>query len=197
MKNKIVIGTKQAGTTNIDIQKEHRSVLAAPMTNTFYVNDGKCFNVTQAANLMQGRSVYRDDLVNQGRQYSAWTQMNFEKPRDKYDNFQLKSYNESYNFDLKESLSRFKIAELSDPAKLEKIMAEMKNGNRPVVTATSADGQTDKFRIQAVPQFRSIDFSNLDGGRVKREGFEKELKLDSSLSISQNQQQFQSQGMPM
>jgi len=189
LKNAISIGSKEAGSKSIDVQKEHRSVLAAPLTNTFFVNEGKCFKVEQAANLMQGRSVFRDDLVSQGRAYSIWAKIDFDRPKDKYDNFELKTYNESYKYDLNETLAQFKIAELEDPKKLEKVIAELKNGNRPVVTVTDAAGQVDKLRIQAVPQYRTVDFADLEGKRMKRESFEKDLKLDNTLTKEQRQGQ--------
>jgi len=191
----VAIGSKEAGSKSIDIQPAHRSVLASPLTNTFYVNEGKCFKVEQAANLMQGRSVFRDDLVSQGRVYSIWAKIDFERPKDKYDNFELKTYNESYKYDLNETLAQFKIAELDDPKKLEKVIADLKNGNRPVVTVTDATGQVDKLRIQAVPQYRTIDFSDLEGKRMKRESFEKDLKLDNHLSKGQRQEVSEKQGM--
>lgn len=85
----------------------------------------------------------------------------------------MKTYNESYKYDLNETLVQFKIAELDDPKKLEKVIADLKNANRPVVTVTDGAGQVDKLRIQAVAQYRTIDFSDLEGKRMKRESFEK------------------------
>jgi len=67
------LATMENGKVNY-IDKEFQRTFRAPaVTQTFYVDRGKGFTAEQAANLIQGRSVYRDDLLNLGGQpYKAW-----------------------------------------------------------------------------------------------------------------------------
>ena len=119
------------------VEKDFQRTFRTPaQTQTFFVERGRGFTVDQAANLIQGRSVYRDDLLNLGGQpYAAWIKLNMDSPKDRYQNYQTNQYHvPSYGFTTKEALEKYQIKELGDPKKLETLMTSIENGNRPLVT---------------------------------------------------------------
>lgn len=145
-------------------------------TNTFYVDRGKGINVQQGINLMLGRSVYRDDLVNRGtgEVYKAWNTFEFNEPKDRYGNYKVKQYGENYGTDVIKELASYNIKELSDPKKEAEVIASLKDGHRPVVTVKDEQGQEQKMRIEAMPRYGNYNFYTMDGKLEKREQFMKE-----------------------
>ena len=130
--------------------------------------------------MLQGRSVFRDDLVNRGtgQGYKAWNVYQFDKPKDRYGNYTIKQFGENYGTDMVKELAGYKIKELEDPKKAAQLIDSLKDGNRPVVTVTGADGQDQKLRIEAMPRYGNYNFFELNGDTVKREQFLKEPKQD-------------------
>ena len=166
------------------VQKEFQTAYYnAPVTHTFYVEKGVGYNIQQGSNMLQKRAAYRDDLVSRaGVKYPAWNVIAFDKPKDKHGNYQIQQYNENYGFDVKKSLEEYRIKQLDDPKKTEEIIAELKNGNRPLVTVVDKDGKNVPMIIEAVPRYTNINFYLPDGKPEKREELLKESKLDQSLS---------------
>lgn len=77
-----------------DFQKDYYS---PELTHSFYVDKGAGYAINQGSKMLQGRSAYREDLVNRaGEQYKAWSQFQFDKPKYKYGNFQVKQFSEGY-----------------------------------------------------------------------------------------------------
>jgi hypothetical protein len=148
-------------------------------SNTFYVDRGKGINVPQGINLMQGRAIYRDDLVNRssGDVYKAWSTFEFNEPKDKYGNYKMKQYTEHYGVDVLKELGNYKIKELADPKKEAEIIAQLKDGERPVVTVKGVDGLEQQLRIEAMPRYGNFNFYKPDGRLEKREQFQKENVL--------------------
>lgn len=190
------LATMKAGKIDY-IEKGFATAFKTPaQTQTFYVDRGKGFTVEQAANLIEGRSVFRDDLVNLGGdKYSAWVKLDFDTPKDKYQNYTTNQYHvPSYGFTIKEGLEKFNIKELADPEKAEKLMKSIENGNRPLIT-TVKDGQEVKLHIEASPRYRQLNFFRENGRIEKREQFLKEPQKDQNLSLSRGQGKEQEQGM--
>ena len=76
---------------------------------------------------------------------------------------------EGYGFDLKKELAAYPIRELDKKESLDKIVTEMQNGNKPVVTVVSpANGAELKLRIEAVPRYTNLNFFELGGKPLKR-----------------------------
>ncbi|GAA4090978.1 hypothetical protein [Mucilaginibacter panaciglaebae] len=179
------------------VEKDFQRTFRTPaQTQTFFVERGRGFTVDQAANLIQGRSVYRDDLLNLGGQpYAAWIKLDMDSPKDRYQNYQTNQYHvPSYGFTTKEALEKYHIKELGDPKKLESLMASIENGNRPLVT-TVKDGEEIKLHIEAAPRFRQINFFQENGKPEKREQFLKEPKLEQTLQVNKGKEKEQEQGM--
>ncbi|MEO6520544.1 MAG: hypothetical protein ABIN91_02630 [Mucilaginibacter sp.] len=179
-----------------DFQKDYYS---PAITNTFYVEKGAGFSVDQGANLLQGRSVYREDLVNRaGEPYKAWSTFLFDKPKDKYGNYETKQFSEGYGYDVKKAVEEYKIKLDADPKKLEQLITDLKNGNRPVVTVEGKEGKDMKLRIEAVPRYGNINFYQVQtGAPEKREDFLKVPKQEQhqAKANSKEKSQAESQGM--
>jgi hypothetical protein len=162
------------------VKKEFQAAFYSPaLKNSHYVDRGKGFSVDQAANMLQGRSSFRDDLVSRaGEQYKAWSQYQFNEPKDRYGNYTMKQFSEGYGFDLKKELSAYEIKELGNEASSAKLVADLEKGNRPVVTVVAPDGEDKKMRIEAVPKYGNINFFELNGKPEKREDYAKTEALD-------------------
>jgi len=171
--NKTTLASMEKGKVNYVAKEFQKTYYAPPITHTMYVEQGKGFTSEQAANLIEGRSVYRDDLLNLGGQpYKAWVVFDMDKGKDRNNNFQTRQFHDpSYGFNLKEALAEYNIKELADPAKAEKIDEALRNGNRPLIT-TVQDGKEVKLRIEAVPRYGKINFFQENGKPEKREQFE-------------------------
>jgi hypothetical protein len=71
---------------------------------------------------------------------------------------------------------------LDDPKKSAELIAELNNGNRPVVTVEGKDSKDVAMRIEAVPRYGNINFFQLNGKPEKREDLLKEQKQEQSLT---------------
>jgi hypothetical protein len=79
----------------------------------------------------------------------------------------------NFGFNLEKTLNNFKIKELSGPVQKEAIMAAMRNGDRVQVTITGKDNKEHQVQVEAVPRYKTMDFYNRQGERMKREPFMK------------------------
>ncbi|MEJ2901655.1 hypothetical protein WAE58_04440 [Pedobacter panaciterrae] len=166
------------------VSKDFRATLfTKPMEQNFWMDKGKGFTVAQAANMIQGRSVYKDDLVNAstGEIYKAWVKLDLEGGKEN-GNFKLNQFHDpQYGFDLNKVLESYKIKELEDPAKREALEVKLRNGERPVVTVEKY-GQTEKVFIETAVRYGKLNFFALDGKMEKRELFQKEPAVAPELS---------------
>jgi hypothetical protein len=194
--HKVELAKMENGKINYVAKDFQRTFRTPAQTQTFFVDRGRGFTAEQAANLIQGRSVYRDDLLNlAGQPYAAWVKLDFDSPKDRYQNYTTNQYHvPSYGFTTHEALDKYRIKEMDDPKKQEAIMQSIENGNRPLVT-TVKDGQEVKLHIEAAPRFRQINFFREDGKPEKREQFLKEPKLDQTLQLNKGKEKEQEQGM--
>lgn len=183
--HKTTLATMEKDKVNFVAKDFQKTFYSPAVTQNVYVEKGKGFTAEQSANLIQGRSIYRDDLLNLGgQQYKAWIKLDFDQAKDRFDNFKTKQFHDpSYGFDLKAVLDKYNIKELADPAKREKLEESLKNGDKPLVT-TVKDGQEVKLRIEAVPRYSQINLFQENGKPEKREQFLKELKLEQATDQS-------------
>lgn len=198
--HKTTIATIENGKVNYVAKDFQRTFYSQPIPQTFWIDKGKGFTAEQAANLVQGRSVYRDDLLNlAGVQYKAWMKLDVDKPRDRHHNLTFNQYHDpSYGFDLSKVLDKFNIKELENPAKRVLLETSIRNGNRPLIT-TVKDGQEVKLLIEAVPRYSQLNMYQENGKPEKREQFFKELSISATQSKdkSKDQEVEQRQGMRM
>jgi len=158
------------------VKKEFQQTFYSPvLRNSHYIDRGKGFTVEQAANMLQGRAVFREDMVSRaGEQYKAWSVYQFDQPKDRYGNYTMKQFGEGYGFDLKKQLSEYNIKDIDKAETLEKLASDIQNGNKPVVTVLGPDGEEKRLRIEAVPRYTNLNFFELNGKLVKREELKKE-----------------------
>jgi len=198
--NKVTLATIEKGKDKASyVSEEFRKQYYSPaLTQTFFVDKGKAFTAEQAGNLIQGRSVYRDDLLNiNGIAYKAWMKLELDGKKDRFGNWPSKQYHDpSYGFDLSKTLDRFTIKELDDPAKRTKLENSLRNGNQPVVTVAK-DGEEVKLKVEAMPRYNNVNFYRMDGKPEKREALEKDQSVQKSLSVVKGKEKAVSEGQEM
>lgn len=194
--SKVELAKMENGKINYVAKDFQRTFRTPAQTQTFFVERGKGFTAEQAANLIQGRAVYRDDLLNlAGQEYKAWIKLDMDSPKDRYQNYQTNQYHvPTYGFELEKVLDKFQVKELDDPKKREALIQSLENGNRPLVT-TVKEGQESKLFMEAVPRYSQLNFFQEDGKPEKREQFLKEPKLDQTLQLNKGKGKEQEQGM--
>jgi len=172
LKNKTMLATMENDKVNYVVKDFQRTFNNPAVTQTFYVENGKGFTAGQAANLIQGRAVYRDDLANAaGMSYKAWVTLDLNNAKDRHGNFLSKHYHDpSYGFDLGKVLDQFNIKELNDPAKREKLEESLRQGDRPLVTV-SRDGGEMKLHLETSPRYSQVNLFQENGKPEKREQF--------------------------
>lgn len=172
--SKQILASKENGTDNY-VNKDFRNAYyGSAIKQTFYVSRGAGFTASQAANMVQHRTVHRDNMLNpnSGEAYKAWIGLDFDQAKDSYGNYKLKQLNDpNFGFNLEKTLNNFKIKELSDPVQKEAIMAAMRNGDRVPVTIIGKDNKEHQVQVEAVPRYKTMDFFNRDGEKMRREPF--------------------------
>jgi len=168
------------------------------ISQTFFVERGRGFTAEQAVNLIQGRAIYRDDLMKLGGEpYKAWVKLDMDSQKDRYHNFQTLQYHvPTYGFDLEKTLDKFNIKELNDEKKREQLIKSVEQGNRPMVTLVK-DGQESKLFMEVQPRYSQANFFREDGKPEKREQFLKEPLHEQKLELNKGKGQAkeQEQGM--
>lgn len=172
--SKQILASKENGTDNYVSKDFRNAYYGSAVKQTFYVSRGAGFTASQAANMVQHRTVHRDNMLNpnSGEAYKAWIGLDFDQAKDSYGNYKLKQLNDpNFGFNLEKTLENFKIKELADPAKKEEIMAAMRNGDRIPVTIIGKDNKEHQVQVEAVPRYKTMDFFNRDGEKMRREPF--------------------------
>ncbi|MEN0095098.1 MAG: hypothetical protein AAGB30_06930 [Pedobacter sp.] len=154
----------------LEFDKEFYRALKNPAPGqTFYVEKGNGFTLDQAVNLLSGRSVFREDVLDIGkREYAAWTKLDFDAPKDRGGNYHVKTFTEGYKFDLSETLDRFDFKELQNPEWRQALEESLRNGDRATVTV-DMDSKVGKVAIEAVPEFKQVNIYSMEGKSIKRE----------------------------
>lgn len=199
-RSKTTLAKMENGKVNYVERDFQRTFRQPPIPQTFYLDEGQGFTKEQAGNLVQGRAVYRDDLLSsQGVPFKAWTMLNFEKARDRYNNYPLRYFHDpAYQFDLKAELSQYNIKDMENPKSAEKIETAIRNGNRAFAVVENKNGEPFDMYIEAAVRWRKPNFYHLDGKPEKREEFLKPgIQQDKVFewNLQQNKQQEQSRGM--
>lgn len=178
-----------------------REFNSPPMSQTFWLQYGNGFNREQAANLVQGRAVYREDLLSrEGNPYNAWMQLDTENKRDDNNNLSFRQFTDSYGYDVKTQLDEYKIVGLDDPKKMAHLEEVLKNGGRPFVSVIK-DGEEVKMYLETAVRYGKLNFYREDGKPEKREqflketGLEKVEGLDKSKGKTQEKVAAQTQGL--
>ncbi len=133
---------------------------------TFYINQ-KTDNITlkEAYNLMAGRSVHKELTDKNNVEYKAWLQIDF-KNTDENGNYKLKQYHQNYGYDLTAVLAKHPIKELENTEHKDRLIESLERGNRQSVVLV-VGGREQKVSIEAVPQFKSLNFYDGSGQRLR------------------------------
>jgi hypothetical protein len=186
--SKQILASKENGKDNY-INPDFRSAYFRPaVKQMFYLRDGQGFGAKQAANMVQDRTVFRDNMMTRdGEPYKAWVRLDFEQKKDDWGNHRFKQFHHpTFGFDLEKTLNDYKIKELNDPAKKAEIMEAMRQGDRVPVTAVNKENKEGKVMTEALPRYGKLDFYSEKGVRQKREQFEKPaITIELSQSKSQ------------
>lgn len=173
------------------VSKDFRTTLfTKPLEQNFWTDKGKGFTIEQAANLLQGRSVYKDDLVNAntGEIYKAWVHLELERGKEN-GNFKLRQLRDpEYGFHLDKVMENYNVKEWNDPEKRPGLEEKLRNGDRPLVTAEMNGEQTGtqvKVFIETAARYSKINFFDLEGKMEKREQFQKEPAVVPELNAEQ------------
>jgi len=172
------------------VAKEFNKTFFAPvMDQTYFVEKGRGFTVEQAANMIQGRSVYRDDLMNIGGQpFKAWMKLDMDGAKDRHGNYMINQYTDpAYGFHIADVLDKYQIKEVAVPEQKEALIAELKKGNRPLIT-TVKDGQEIKLHLEAVPRYSQVNFYQENGKPERREQFEKAAEKQEQLAAGKGKE---------
>ncbi|NQX38457.1 hypothetical protein SAMN05421820_101478 [Pedobacter steynii] len=157
---------------NAEFQRTFRLV---PRTQTVWLDRGKGTSIPQGANLIQGKYVHRDDMLNslKGEIYSAWIKYDFDSPKFR-DNYQVLQFSGEERFDPRAELEKYNIKELADPKQFAALETRLSNGDSPVITAIGKDGKGLELTIEVEARYKKLNFFDKDGGVQKREQFLKE-----------------------
>ncbi len=187
--HKTMLANMEKGKINYVGKDFQRSFYSQPLPQTFWIDHGKGFTREQGANLVQGRYVYRDDMLSrEGVPYKAWMMLDTEKERDRNQNLTFRQYADpAYRFDLKAILDTYKIREMEDPKKAEALETSLRNGNRPLVTVTK-DGEQVKMFMETAVRWGKLNFYAENGRPEKREQFLKEPAMENNLLNGKNKE---------
>jgi hypothetical protein len=187
--HKTMLANMEEGKVNYVSKDFKRDYYSPSIPQTFWLDHGKGFSKEQAANLVQGRAVYRDDLLSrEGTPYKAWMQLDTEKERDRQNNLTFRQFTDAYGYDIKALLDDFKIKEMADPKKATALETSLINGNRPLVTVEK-DGQDAKMYLETAVRYGKLNFYREDGKPEKREQFQKETGLEVANIFSKQMEQ--------
>lgn len=100
------------------------------------------------------------DLEPTTRKEEIWVKFDFEK-RNEQGNFPLKTYFQTYGFDLEKSLSLQSIKELNDPEKKDRLLSSLRRGNLQSVTI-ERNGAEEKVFVSANPQYKNLSLFDKD-----------------------------------
>jgi hypothetical protein len=188
------LATMKDGKVDYVVKEFQPTFKNEPIRNTVFVNQGTGFSMTQSSNMLQRGSAFRDDLVSrQGVKYEAWNTYRFDEPRDNYGNLKIKQYSEGYGFNLQKQLDNYMIKEMDNPQSAKELIAELKDGGRPVVGVVNDQGESMRLQVQAMPRFGNLNFYQLNGKPENREQFQR-VKKEESLGQENNSRKKLNQG---
>ena len=137
--------------------------------NNFRVrlSTGRAFTAKEVLNLLEGRAVYREGIVNkEGLRYNAWNAIDFAKPKDGQRQ-ELAIFTDGYGFDLREKIEQLPIVGIMNENAKEALLKSLKKGNEQFVTVTTGNGE-ERLYIAADPRFKAIQVKDENGHRVEQ-----------------------------
>ncbi|RLJ77350.1 hypothetical protein [Pedobacter alluvionis] len=169
--HKTTLASMEKGEVNFVARDFRGAFYGKPIEQTFFPEQGKGFSVPQAANLVQGRSVYRDDMVDgSGIKYKAWFNLDIDSGKTGM-NFRMTSQRDpAYGFDLSKVLSDYNIKGIDKPEYKEQLEATLKQGDRTRVIVNNGT-KNQELDIETAVRFKKVNFFKPDGSPERREQF--------------------------
>ncbi|WP_426330072.1 hypothetical protein [Pedobacter sp. R-06] len=127
---------------------------------TFYINKGKGVTVKESYNLLSGRAVNKDVILKSGEKANMWLKLDL-MDRDPEKGFIVKNYGENYGFNLASTVDRFVLPGIDKPGFKDQLMKSLERGNLHEI-GFSKDGKEMKGFVAANPQFKTLDFYDLN-----------------------------------
>ncbi|WP_316847245.1 hypothetical protein [Pedobacter psychrodurus] len=127
---------------------------------TFYINKGKGVTVKESYNLLSGRAVNKDVVLKSGEKANMWLKLDLSE-RDPEKGFAVKNYGENYGYNLASTVDRFVLPDINKQGFKDQLMKSLERGNLHEMTF-SKDGKEMKGFIAANPQFKTLDFYDLN-----------------------------------
>ncbi|MXN91743.1 hypothetical protein GR160_10940 [Flavobacterium sp. Sd200] len=144
--------------------KVQREKAENAMQQTFYINDKGTINITEAYNLMSGRSINKELETKFGESYNAWIKLDFKQTDDNGNHKQVQ-FGEKYGYDLEAELKKYPIKGIEIEQYRSELLDSLKKGNAPEVTFIK-DGAETKQHLEANPQYKNISVYDEDMRRV-------------------------------
>jgi hypothetical protein len=155
------------------------------MEQIFFVNKGNTITLKEAYNLMNGRSVNKDQTNKEGQVYNAWMQMDF-KDANNNGNYKIKQFHQNYGYDLDAVLAKHPIKELSNEQEKSRLVQSLQKGNRQSVTFVE-NGNEQKHFIEANPHFKTINIYDNNMQRLSnRQSKEEKQVQGESRAVKQD-----------
>ena len=156
----------------------------------FYINpEGGNITMKEAYNLMCGRAVNKDLTSSKGEEYNAWVQLDF-KETDKHGNYVTKQFHQNYGYDLNAVLAKHPIKDLASETGKTRLVESLQRGNRQSVTL-DIKGSDVKVFIEASPQFKSLNFFEGSGQRIRTDKLYESNSQEESQKVDKKQSQKQ------
>jgi hypothetical protein len=144
-------------------------------TQTFFINNkGQNIDAKEAANLLSGRSVFKEITPKEGPAYKAWLKLDFSE-RDEYGNSAMRYFNRNYGFDLKEAVGRLNLKEMGNPEQMELLLKSLQRGDLTAATLVKGN-QEIQVQITADPKFKTLKMYDQDGTSLFVPGAKQEIK---------------------
>lgn len=145
---------------HVKMTKENGEV----MEQTFYRNFGSSISLKEAYNLMNGRAVYKTNLIGQdGERYNAWLQLDRTKA-DKNGNYKYHKFHDNYGFDVEAKLTERGYTQMNVTGDENYFVNAIKKGD--IVLATRQEnGQEIKEYVEANPRFKDLKVYDLNFNR--------------------------------
>mgnify|MGYP007115603378 FL=1 len=169
-----------------------------PIRQPFSIQEGQGFSLPQALRLIQGKGVYKDNLLDaSGQQYKAYILINREEPLTNGTGFRYRPLRDpEYGYEPEKLIKQeYDIIEARDAKKFPEMMAKLKDGERVNVTAEK-NGKQYKVAMELSPRYKNINFFDRNGQSLGREFFNrKNQELKNPMVMKREWDLTKKQGM--
>ena len=131
----------------------------------FFINKGKGITAKESYNLLEGRAVLKNIISQEGKEYKAFLQIDFNADQNEHGAYPTKSFHENYGFDVEKAISNYPIKELDNEPSRSYLIKSLEKGNLQKMQLKSGEeifGQTN-------PMYKNFDFYDNHLNKIKVE----------------------------